>query len=149
MRSGGWWNVSLGTWSDDSSLMLCLVDALCDDYNLVNISQKMIDWKLSKIWVATGKRFDIGNQTSVSIDTLQEIIESGDYDCLQFLRYEADKWSNGNGAIMKILPLFWYIKNFSLLYQFEVIWEVSALTHQHILNAISCFIYLRIAHYLE
>lgn len=148
LTHGGWWNVPVGTWSDDSSLMLCLAESLCDGYDLVDISAKMIDWKHSRRWVATGKRFDIGNQTSVSLDILAEILESKDYECLQYMRYEAGVWTNGNGSLMKILPLYWYIRHKDLDGQFEIIWQVSALTHPHIFSAICCFLYLRMAHYI-
>ncbi|MFN6040141.1 MAG: ADP-ribosylglycohydrolase family protein, partial [Bacteroidota bacterium] len=49
----------------------------------------------------------------------------------------------GNGSLMRILPLVFYIKDFPLNKQFEIIWEVSALTHRHIRAAMSCMIYIK------
>ena len=128
--------------------MLCLAESLLNGYDLVDMSQKMIAWKNSEIWVASNRCFDIGNQTRKYIDILSKILQSGDTDCLNFLRYEADEYSNGNGSLMKILPLLWYVRDLELEEQFEKIWEVSALTHPHIISAISCFLYLRMADYI-
>ena len=37
-------NVQKGTWSDDSSLALCLAESLCNGYNLNDIADKFIRW---------------------------------------------------------------------------------------------------------
>ncbi|WP_262914437.1 ADP-ribosylglycohydrolase family protein [Winogradskyella sp. MH6] len=58
------------------------------------------------------------------------------------LKYEADEYTNGNGSLMRILPLLFYVKDKNIKEQFEIIWKVSALTHGHIRSAISCLIYL-------
>ena len=55
---------------------------------------------------------------------------------------------NGNGALMRILPLFFYIHEKSIEEQFRLIWEVSSLTHGHIRSAIACTIYMRMAVHL-
>lgn len=46
---------------------------------------------------------------------------------------------------MRILPLVFFIKGKPIDEQFEVIWDVSALTHRHIRAAMSCLIYLKLA----
>ena len=55
---------------------------------------------------------------------------------------------NGNGSLMRIIPLLFYIKGKSIHEQFEIVWEVSALTHRHIRAAMSCLIYLKIGEYI-
>jgi ADP-ribosyl-[dinitrogen reductase] hydrolase len=46
---------------------------------------------------------------------------------------------------MRIIPLLFYIKGKSLKEQFDIVWEISALTHRHIRAAMSCMIYLKLA----
>ncbi|WGD33553.1 ADP-ribosylglycohydrolase family protein [Olleya sp. YS] len=137
-----------GTWSDDSSLTFCMAESLVKGYNLKNIAANFIKWKNAQIWTPHGHVFDIGIQTRRSIDTLQNIMQSEDYEALGLLKYEPDEYTNGNGSLMRILPLVFHIKGKPIKQQFDCVWEVSALTHGHIRSAISCLIYLKFAEYL-
>ncbi|GAB1856234.1 ADP-ribosylglycohydrolase family protein [Flavobacteriaceae bacterium MHTCC 0001] len=134
-----------GTWSDDSSLAFCLTDSLLNGYDLKDVATKFTQWMLSDIWTPHGKVFDIGIQTRSSIGNLERILSESDYEALKYLKYEPDEFINGNGSLMRILPLLFYVKNKAIEKQFDIIWEVSALTHGHIRSAVSCLIYLRFA----
>lgn len=60
-----------GTWTDDTSTMLCLAQSLVDtDGKFVIHDQirKYVDWYQDGYMSATGKCFDIGNATSQSLD---------------------------------------------------------------------------------
>ena len=146
MRSHGTYNQVAGTWSDDSSLTFCLADSLCNGYNLQDIALKFVLWTNEQIWTPHGKVFDIGNQTQKAIHNLSMNID--DVETLKLLKYEQDEYSNGNGSLMRILPLVYHIKGKPIDQQFEIIWETSALTHPHIRSAISCLIYLKFAEFL-
>lgn len=148
MLEYGTYNQKAGTWSDDSSLTFCLAESLCNGYDLSDMASKFIKWKQADLWTPHGSVFDIGIQTRSSINTLQQILKDEDYDALKFLKYEVDEHTNGNGSLMRILPLLFYIKGKSIKEQFGIIWEVSALTHGHIRSAISCLIYLKFAEYV-
>jgi ADP-ribosylglycohydrolase len=148
MLEYGTHNQSAGTWSDDSSLTFCLAYSLQQGYDLKDIALKFTQWAYSGMWTPHGRVFDIGIQTSKSISTLQTILNKEDYDALKFLRYEVDEYTNGNGSLMRISPLLFYVKEKSIKDQFDIIWEVSALTHGHIRSAISCLIYLKFAEYI-
>lgn len=130
-----------GTWSDDSALTFCLAEALLKDFSLYTIANSFIAWRSGVLWTAHGHVFDIGIQTNRAIDQLTEIIDTKDYELLKYLKYEADEYTNGNGSLMRILPLL-YILNNDIEEGFDIIWEVSALTHGHIRSAISCLVYL-------
>jgi ADP-ribosylglycohydrolase len=130
-----------GTWSDDTSLTLCLADALLNGYNLKNIAGNFIQWRLSMLWTARGEVFDIGNTTSMAIRRLRDIIEYGKLEELPLLKYQGEEWDNGNGSLMRIMPLLFHIKGMDIQQQFDIIWEVSALTHRHIRAAMGCLIY--------
>lgn len=132
----------LGAWSDDTSLTLALADALSAGYNLQAIAQTILDWWLKKKYTSHGYLFDIGQRTLLSMNQLLKIMESGDYEALEYLHYDASEHTNGNGALMKILPLYFMLKGEGLEAQFDKIWHVSALTHPHIRSAIACLLYL-------
>lgn len=141
----GTYNQPPGTWSDDSSLTFCLADALSQyGYNLERIAVSFSMWRNNDFWTARGQVFDIGNTTASAIEQLDDIIEKGHPDDLKLLKQQATEMDNGNGSLMRIMPLLFYIHNKPIKEQFEIIWEVSALTHKHIRAAMACLIYLKI-----
>ncbi len=148
MQEFGTHHQPAGTWSDDSSLAFCLADSLCEGYHLKDIAQKFILWRNGKLWTPHGLVFDIGIQTTKSIAVLEGICNSGSDGDLKLLRYEPDEYTNGNGSLMRILPLLGYVKGLSIAEQFEIIWDVSALTHGHIRSAIACLFYLKFAEFI-
>ncbi|MEL7426424.1 MAG: ADP-ribosylglycohydrolase family protein [Bacteroidota bacterium] len=148
IRGYGTYNQPPGTWSDDSSLTFCLADSLCNGYNLADIATKFVAWRKAEIWTPHGEVFDIGMTTHRSIGILEEILRRGDHQALQLLYLEGDEYTNGNGSLMRILPLYFVIKDKPLTEQLDQVWAVSALTHPHIRSALACFLYLRIYHYL-
>lgn len=148
MLGYGTYNQKEGTWSDDSSLTFCLAESLLSGYNLRDIGIKFTQWKSEVIWTPHGEVFDIGMQTRKAIDRLYHIISNKDDESLKLLMYEDDEYSNGNGSLMRILPLLFYIKGKEITEQFQIIREVSSLTHGHIRSAISCLIYLKLGEYI-
>jgi ADP-ribosyl-[dinitrogen reductase] hydrolase len=134
-----------GTWSDDSSLTFCLAEALINDYSLRATAINFIKWRNEAYWTAHDKVFDIGMTTTRAISRLEKILISNDIDALSYLRYDAQEYDNGNGSLMRILPLIFEIKGKDLKSQFHTVWENSALTHRHIRAAMSCMIYLKLA----
>lgn len=145
MVGHGTHNQPKGTWSDDSSLTFCLAESLAVGYDLKDISQNFIKWKTKSYWSARGRVFDIGMTTSRAISRLQKIIEDDDLGELGRQKYYGNEYDNGNGSLMRIIPLLFYIKGKPIAEQFEIIWDVSALTHRHIRAAMSCMIYLKFA----
>lgn len=145
MIGHGTYNQPIGTWSDDSSLTFCLAESLVNGYDLKDISEKFIDWKTNAYWSARGELFDIGCTTDIAISRLQKIITDNDLDELKQQKYYGNEFDNGNGSLMRIIPLLFYIKGRPIHEQFEIVWEVSALTHRHIRAAMSCLIYLKLA----
>ena len=138
-------NQAPGTWSDDSSLTFCLAESLLHGYDLKDISERFIKWKNEAYWSARAKVFDIGITTAKAISRLRHIIEDEELGELKMQKYYGEEYDNGNGSLMRILPLLFFIKGKEIATQFEVIWEVSALTHRHIRAAMSCLIYLKLA----
>ncbi|MEM6379420.1 MAG: ADP-ribosylglycohydrolase family protein, partial [Bacteroidota bacterium] len=143
MQGFGTHNQKPGTWSDDSSLAFCLAESLILGYDLKDISKRFIQWLESAYWTAHGVVFDCGITTGRAIDDLRQIIADRDYDRFKTLIDEGDEYSNGNGSLMRIAPLLFFIKGMDISEQFEYIKSVSALTHRHIRSAIACLIHLK------
>lgn len=138
-----------GTWSDDSSLAFCLAESLTYGYDLKDMAMKFIQWRNAELWTPYGRVFDIGIQTSSAIEALTKIIHSKNCESLALLKYETGEYTNGNGSLMRILPLLFYIKGKKMSEQFDIIRDVSALTHGHIRAAIACLIYLKFAEFIS
>jgi ADP-ribosyl-[dinitrogen reductase] hydrolase len=134
-------HVPAGTWSDDSSLTFCLADALTGDFNLQQIADNFILWLYKNLWTATGVVFDVGIGTQRAIDRLVK-------GCRPDLAGGFDSSSNGNGSLMRILPLVFYIKDKPVNERYEITKQVSSITHGHIRAAIACFYYLEFARLL-
>lgn len=141
-----WWNWQqpVWTWSDDSSLILCLVDSLCSWYDLIDITKKFVAWKKWNIWNAHDYVFDIGWATERSLFELERLLAQHQYEKIFQLKNNQDRWKNGNGALMRILPLLFIILWKSLEEQWNIIEEVWSLTHPHDISNMGCMIYLKI-----
>lgn len=132
----------LGAWSDDTSQTLALADALSKPFSLRTIAENLLAWQMDKKWTSHGYLFDIGQRTLIAFYDLRRIIESGDYEALELLHLEANPNTNGNGSLMRTLPLYFYLKDKGIEENFQTIWQVSALTHPHIRAALACLFYL-------
>ncbi|WP_298900520.1 ADP-ribosylglycohydrolase family protein [uncultured Psychroserpens sp.] len=130
-----------GTWSDDSSLAFCLAESLCKRYDINDIGQKFVQWAKEELWTPHGRVFDIG----ISTDRAIYAIETGTKPILAGGSSEMD---NGNGSLMRILPLLFYIKDLNIEKRFDIIKDVSSITHAHIRAVLACFIYLEYARHI-
>ncbi|OUJ72934.1 ADP-ribosylglycohydrolase family protein [Hymenobacter crusticola] len=142
MRAYGTHNQPAGTWSDDASLTFCLAESLCHGYDLSDLSRRFINWYDHGYWTAHGVMFDVGITTREAIQRLKaapDVLAAG----------RTDEYSNGNGALMRILPLAFSQPDALLQVRFQLIQEVSALTHGHIRSAVACLLYLEIAAHLQ
>ncbi len=143
-----WGNELTGLWSDDTSLTLCLAESLMNGFDLKDQADKFVAWLDEGYLSARDRAFDVGMQTTESLANVRTILKSGRYDELDNLACDADEQSNGNGSLMRILPLLMFIKGFDPKHQFELVRKASALTHPHIRSALCCFLYLRMAEYI-
>ncbi len=141
MRAYGTHNQPAGTWSDDTSLTLCLADMLCGSFSLEALAGNFINWQQHGLFTARGHVFDIGIATSQAIHRLRT-------GTPPTLAGGADEYSNGNGSLMRILPLVFYTRQMTIEERFRYTRNVSSLTHRHIRSVIACFIYLEYARLL-
>jgi ADP-ribosyl-[dinitrogen reductase] hydrolase len=139
----GTYNQPEGTWSDDSSLALCLADELAKGLNLQEIGNSFVKWFYENHWTPHGEVFDIG------ISTREAIIRLKKGEKAEI----AGSWeenSNGNGSLMRILPLLFEVEKIKdRKERFELIKKVSSITHGHIRSCLACFYYLEFASFLN
>ncbi|QES92894.1 ADP-ribosylglycohydrolase family protein [Empedobacter brevis] len=134
----GTYNMPPGTFSDDSSMMFCLAESLCNGYDVNDIGEKFQMWMHEGYWTADGEVFDVGIATRKAINRLRVVknpIEAGSKD-------ESD---NGNGALMRILPLAVFTKDLSIDERCEIVKEVSSITHAHNRSVLACIYYIEFA----
>jgi len=138
MMGYGTHDVPAGTFSDDSSLTFCLAEVLTGKFSLEAVAENFVAWAYSGYWTAHGEVFDIGMATQQAIDRLDD----GEKPELTGSTTED---SNGNGSLMRIAPLLFYIENKPVEQRFEITRQVSSITHGHIRSVIACFYYLEFA----
>lgn len=141
MTGYGTYNLPPGTWSDDSALTFCLAEALMNEPILHGIAKNFQKWLYQNYWTANGNVFDVGITTrqaiyNLSLGTTPELAGGFGED------------ENGNGSLMRILPLVFYVKDKPVDERFTITKAVSAITHRHIRSIIACFYYLEFAKHL-
>ncbi|ANF96778.1 ADP-ribosylglycohydrolase family protein [Paenibacillus bovis] len=129
-----------GTWSDDSTMTLCLLYSLVmhPQLDTDDLGRRFIQWYRQGLWTAHDELFDIGIATRQAITRM----ESGDTP------YEQcggkDEYSNGNGSLMRILPLIYRLANTSRTERYEWVRRVSSLTHRHPVSILAGVIYVEL-----
>jgi ADP-ribosyl-[dinitrogen reductase] hydrolase len=133
-----------GTWSDDSSLVFCTCESLCNGYNLEDIAVQFSNWKNKRFWTPHRRVYTMDIQIEKSIERIDRCIEMG----IRIKPYSSEGVSekqNGNGSLMRILPLAFYPGGLSAEDRFKIIKDISSLTHPHIRAVTGCFIYREFA----
>ena len=127
MTGYGTWNQPPGTWSDDTSMAIATAKSIKDNNGKIvidDIRENFRQWAFQDAFTADGIRFDIGGTTETALATG----EPG-----------TDERSNGNGSLMRILPLA-----FTDCTEDEIR-AVSAVTHGHETSMRACVIYVDVA----
>ena len=132
-------SVPAGTWSDDTSMTIATMDSIREketiDYD--DIMNKYCEWAKKSKYTATDRLFDIGIGTRKAIASYYfhktSAIDSGG----------KDEHSNGNGSLMRMLPIVYYgfynhIEEPELT---TLINSYSSLTHGHSISKLGCHIY--------
>lgn len=131
----GTYHLPPGTWSDDSSLSFCLAEAIANGYTAEKTAGYFVRWLYDNFWTARDHVFDVGIATRNAIN----LIDNGTSPTLAGGN---DEYSNGNGSLMRIAPLVFYLLDKPIEERFAIVQEVSSLTHRHIRSIIACFYYI-------
>lgn len=138
MRAYGTHHQPFGTWSDDTSLTICLIDAINRGYSIKRVAENFVNFYERGYFTPYGEVFDIGNSTRNSI--IKICAGTNPIDCGG--RAEID---NGNGALMRILPVAFYGKKINGQERIKLTEEVSSLTHGHNRSKLACIIFIEFA----
>ncbi len=134
MREFGTHHQPAGTWSDDTSMILATMTGFLEagTYSPDHVMKEFVAWMTEAKHTPHGTVFDIGNATREAIGRYiggREASESG----------LKDEFSNGNGSLMRILPVALAFGDDPNL--IEKSWEISALTHAHERSRMCCAFY--------
>ena len=138
MESGGAYQMPEGTWTDDSSMTLASLDSIrrLGKADPEDIMEGFVRWYRKGDYTPFGKAFDMGNTCSLAIEKYER--EHDIKTC-----GGTSGRSNGNGSLMRIMPVCLYVYERKLPVEDAVrtVHEISGLTHNHLRSKIACGLY--------
>jgi len=135
LRGHGTHNQPKGTWSDDSSMMLCTVESLqTHAFHPQDMGQRFVQWSQGRLWTPWGTLFDIGSATRRALGRIQSGVPAEKAG-------GTDENSNGNGSLMRILPVALRFANEPSDRLLEYARRASRVTHAHPRSEIACGFY--------
>ncbi|WP_225428286.1 ADP-ribosylglycohydrolase family protein [Levilactobacillus enshiensis] len=143
MQPSAFWQQPAGSWSDDTSMTLCLLDNLTADGDYDDLMQRFESYMRYGTNTPRGEIFDIGRTCAHAIRNyaVNQItpLKCGD----------ASPEANGNGALMRIAPLAIVLQHEpELARRFEVAHDYTVLTHRHARSIVGSFIFLELLHHI-
>lgn len=125
-----------GTWSDDTSMLLCHMQSLLEKgYDRADAMNKFVEWWYKGLWKpAPASQFGIGN---IVDKAMRNYMRDGDIDKCS-LKGEMD---NGNGSLMRILPVSLYFRTAADCEMIAGIAGMSNITHAHPRSILACVIF--------
>lgn len=138
-------NQPKGSWSDDSSMTLCLMDslALTGGLHTHDLMARFRDWKDNGAYTPLGYAFDWGNNVAWALSRSK-------HGTTPVLCGGNKPNTNGNGSLMRILPMAYYLYpryggNLATNKPLSLVHKASAVTHRHAYSLSACDIYVNIA----
>lgn len=131
MRGYGVWNQPPGTFSDDTSMALCMVDALREGFSTERMARNFVAWWQEGLWAAHGHCFDIGGATSQALSRVMAGTSpeaSGG----------TNSYDNGNGALMRIAPIVFFVEHLPVEERLDRVRRAAAITHAHPISVVAC-----------
>ena len=139
-------NMPKGSWSDDSSMVIATMQSIIDNKGNINYKDIMNNFIL---WIEKGK-FTSNNKTfGVGGTTLKALRNY--YYREEFIMYKDplmcgidDIKDNGNGSLMRILPIayYCYYKKLKKEEIYKLVKDISSMTHRHSISILGCYIYV-------
>ena len=120
----GTYNQPPGTWSDDTSLTLCLMENIIEEDTL-GLMKKFEQYRSNGHYTPFDEMFDIGRTTMEAIEKFKHGIPPE--KCGGHSEYD-----NGNGAIMRIAPLvFLLYDEADFIKRIDLVEKYTRITHAH------------------
>jgi ADP-ribosylglycohydrolase len=134
--------IAPGTWSDDGAQALVLLDSLltCGKLDIDHLARGMVRWYQEGYMAVDNLLFDVGIQTRQAIRQLKLGVKTE-------LAARRDEWANGNGSLMRVLPLVLWHKgeDAELVHDAH---QQSIVTHGHLRSQVCCAFYCLWARYM-
>ncbi len=138
MEGHGTYDMPKGTWTDDGSMTLATLDSInaLGEVDLEDIMTSFVDWYEDGEYTPFGEPFDIGNTCSIAIENYEK-----NHNLLTCGGTSAH--SNGNGSLMRIMPICLYACDNGLSDEeaVKLVQAVSGLTHNHPRSKMACGLY--------
>ena len=125
--TGGPHNVSIGEWTDDTSMALALATSLIEKkgFDADDIMTKFCEWYQQGKFCTRDKCFDIGNTVYNALSSYSDSIKQNQFP--QPYRGMTSEDTSGNGALMRIAPVIIFAKDLDEAKRLAV--QQTILTH--------------------
>ncbi len=133
MRGFGTHRQPAGTWSDDSSMLLCTVESLNEHgFSPDDMAARFLRWGRESYWTPHGNVFDMGIATNQALGRIaagKPTLECGG----------VSEYDNGNGSLMRILPVCLRFAGGDTATLAGKVEDASCITHAHRRSQMACF----------
>jgi len=129
----GTYNQPPGTWSDDTSMMLCVLENIINKGTTKDLAQLFLKWYKEDYMTPHGELFDIGITTSTALNNLMRGVKPSQSGL-------SDEMSAGNGSLMRCLP-YAFVDDFN-----QSVFKMSMdnkITHRITLCSMCCMFYVK------
>jgi ADP-ribosylglycohydrolase len=129
----GTYNQAPGTWSDDTSMMLCVLENIVNQGKPKDLAHLFLQWYNHNYMTANGVLFDIGNTTRTALTNMMNGVSLKHCGL-------SDEHSAGNGSLMRCIP-YAFVEDIAKSVSDMII--DSRITHRHPLCTLSCMYYVK------
>jgi len=135
MRAHGTHHQEAGTWSDDGALLICTADSLLNhEFDTEDMGGRFVAWYENGMWAAHCEVFDVGFTTSDALTRIRNGVAAEQAG-------GRGENSNGNGSLMRILPVALRFAHEPVSILLDRIGRASAITHGHGRFQMACGFY--------
>ena len=129
----GTYNQPPGTWSDDTSMMLCVLENIINAGTTKDLANLFLKWYKEDYMTPHGELFDIGITTSIALGNLMRGVKPSKSGL-------NDEMSAGNGSLMRCLP-YAFVEDFPKSI-FNMVMD-NRITHRNNLCTLCCMYYVK------
>lgn len=135
MRGFGTHHQPPGTWSDDGAMILCSIESLTTStFDTEDMGRRFVRWMKEGHWTANGDVFDVGGTTSYALGRIANGVAAEEAG-------GRDEFSNGNGSLMRILPVVLRLMPEPMDGFLQKVERASAITHGHERAKMACALF--------
>ena len=129
----GTYNQPPGTWSDDTSMMLCVLENILNDGNSKDLARLFLKWYKHDYMTARGELFDVGTTIASALNAILNAEKFPQQDI-------NDGHSAGNGSLMRCMP-YAFVQDIAKSI-FNMTMD-NRITHRNALCTLSCMYYVK------